>query len=730
MKRYKFITWVFLTMLFSLAAGAQDRDLTTIKGLAERLMPQQSAQFRFVKTSAHKGKDYFTLASKGGKIVISGNNANSMAVGLNYYLNNYCHTTVSWYAEVPVILPAKLPDVKTPISSSAKVARRFFFNYCTYGYTVPFFSWKEWERLIDWMALNGINMPLAITGQETVWYNVWKKLGMTDSEIRSYFTGPTYLPWHRMANIDRWNGPLPKEWLDGQKDLQKKILARERAFNMKPVLPAFAGHVPAELKRIFPDANIKSLGKWGGFEEKYLCHFLSPEESLFGKIQKLYLEEQTALFGTDHIYGVDPFNEVEPPSWEPAYLKEVSKNMYATLTAVDPKAEWMQMGWMFFYDNKHWTPDRVQAFLTGVPKGKMSLLDYYCENVELWKTTDGFYGQPYIWCYLGNFGGNTTLMGNVKESGKRLDNALANGQRNMLGAGSTLEGLDVIQFPYEYLYNKLWSHSVADSQWIDDLADRHYGGISPSVRKAWHILFNEIYVQVSASMQGVLANFRPSLNNNYPERTVLEYPVERLEEVWRLLLDVPHCDRNELQLDIIAVGRQVLGNRFAAVKMQFDSAYVNRDIPRLKAKACELEELLDDLDCLTSFNGRCSIGQWIDDARELGSTKELKDYYEKNARNLITTWGGDINDYASRTWGGLIGDYYARRWSLYINDILAAAEDNKEFDQNAFNEKVSKFEQTWIISTEPIRVPKRTDLLTFCRMLIKKYGLNSPMNRK
>lgn len=730
MKRYKIITWVLLTILFPLMAGAQDSDLITIQGLAKRLIPQQSAQFQFIKLPTHKGKDCFTLASKGGKIVISGNNANSMAVGLNYYLNNYCRTTVSWYAEVPVVLPAKLPDIKSPVSSSAKVARRFFFNYCTYGYTVPFFSWKEWERLIDWMALNGINMPLAITGQETVWYNVWKKLGMTDNEIRSYFTGPTYLPWHRMANIDRWNGPLPKEWLDGQKELQKKILARERAFNMKPVLPAFAGHVPVELKRIFPDANIKSLGKWGGFEEKYLCHFLSPEEPLFSKIQKLYLEEQTALFGTDHIYGVDPFNEVEPPSWEPAYLKKVSKNMYGTLTAVDPKAEWMQMGWMFSYDNKHWTPDRVQAFLTGVPKGKMSLLDYYCENVELWKTTDGFYGQPYIWCYLGNFGGNTTLMGNVKESGRRLDNALTNGQRNMLGAGSTLEGLDVIQFPYEYLYNKLWSHAVADSRWIDDLADRHYGGVSPSVRKAWHILFNDIYVQVSASMQGVLTNFRPALNHNYPQRTAIEYPAERLEEVWRLLLDVPRCDRNELQLDIIAVGRQVLGNRFAAVKTQFDSAYVNKDIPRLKAKACEMEELLGDLDCLTSFNSRCSINRWIDDARKLGSTKELKDYYEKNARNLITTWGGNINDYASRTWGGLIGSYYAHRWRLYIDDILAAAEANKEFDQNAFNEKVSKFEQAWIISTEPITVPKRTDLLTFCRILIQKYGLNSAMNRE
>ena len=188
------------------------------------------------------------------------------------------------------------------------------------------------------MALNGINMPLAITGQEAVWYNVWSKLGMTDKEIRNYFTGPTYLPWHRMANIDKWNGPLPKEWLDKQTILQKQILERERALNMKPVLPAFAGHVPAELKKIYPEANIQYLGEWAGFDDAYRCHFLNPEEPLFAKIQKLFLDEQTKLFGTDHIYGVDPFNEVDPPSWEPKYLKNVSKNMYNTLKKSRPRS--------------------------------------------------------------------------------------------------------------------------------------------------------------------------------------------------------------------------------------------------------------------------------------------------------------------------------------------------------------------------------------------------------
>ena len=87
------------------------------------------------------------------------------------------------------------------------------------------------------------------------------------------------------------------------------------------------------------------------------------------------------MFGTDHIYGVDPFNEVDPPSWEPEYLAQVSSDMYKSLVAVDPDAVWLQMTWMFYHDRKLWTAPRVKALLTGVPSDKLVLLDYHCENV-------------------------------------------------------------------------------------------------------------------------------------------------------------------------------------------------------------------------------------------------------------------------------------------------------------------------------------------------------------
>lgn len=716
------MTRIYCLLLISLTClplSALSDEAVVITNLAKRLIPEYTAYFCFSQEKKEDGKDSFTLESKDGKILIRGNSANSMAVALNYYLKYYCKTTVSWYADIPVEMPEVLPIIPYPIRKEAKVERRFFLNYCTYGYTMPFWKWSDWERLIDWMALNGVNMPLAITGQEAVWYKVWSKLGLTDEEIRSYFTGPTYLPWHRMANIDGWNGPLPKHWLDTQVELQKKILARERELNMRPVLPAFAGHVPGALKRLYPHINIKYLSKWAGFSDANRCHFLNPEEPLFAEIQQLFLHEQNMLFGTDHIYGVDPFNEVDPPSWEPDYLKQVSSDMYKTLTQADPKAEWMQMTWMFYFDRKKWTPSRVEALLTGVPQNKMVLLDYHCENVELWKTTKSFHGQPYIWCYLGNFGGNTTLTGNVKESGERLNNALLKGGSNLCGIGSTLEGLDVVQFPYEYIFEKAWTDCLTDEQWVNALADRHVGGISKKAREAWQILFNDIYVQVPKTL-GVLPNLRPVMDKKN-KRTVIEYDNDRLFEVWKLLVSANISQRDALQLDIITVGRQWMGNYFLELKNKFDKAYHAKNKADLQKYILKMQDLLTDIDKLTSFHPFTSIHHWLNKAREYSENVVLADYYELNARNLITTWGGSLNDYASRTWSGLVSNYYTYRWNLYFDAVIDAIEHNKSFDQGQLDRQIRTFEDSWVKSTAYIKTNQRGDLQEFVSLLIKKY---------
>lgn len=42
------------------------------------------------------------------------------------------------------------------------------FHRVSNRYSLVWYSWEDWEDFIDWMALSGINLFLAMTGQEEV----------------------------------------------------------------------------------------------------------------------------------------------------------------------------------------------------------------------------------------------------------------------------------------------------------------------------------------------------------------------------------------------------------------------------------------------------------------------------------------------------------------------------------------------------------------------------------
>ncbi|MGN0207283.1 MAG: alpha-N-acetylglucosaminidase C-terminal domain-containing protein, partial [Muribaculaceae bacterium] len=254
---------------------------------------------------------------------------------------------------------------------------------------------------------------------------------------------------------------------------------------------------------------------------------------------------------------------------------------------------------------------------------------------------------------------------------------------------------------------------------INHLADRHYGESNENVRKAWDILFNDVHIQVPRTL-GILPNYRPALINN-DKRIGINYDNNKLIEAWSLLLDIDKASTNEIHIDLITVGRQVLGNYFAKVKNRFDSAYYKQDANAMRYNAEILHSLLSDLDALNAFNYRCSVEPWIQDARNYATTPEIADYYEKNARNLITTWGGKLNDYASRTWAGLINDYYAKRWEVYTSTLIDAVQNNATLDAQEMKTKIEAVENNWVNSTEKIETVKRYDILSFSRMIYNKY---------
>ena len=699
------------------ATAPSSPDEAAAEALAARVLGGKARHFIFTEIPSET--DVFVLEQEGRKVRISGNSANSMAVGLNHYLKYYCHVEYGWFKEDSFKLPARLPKLSAAVRSEARVPQRFFLNYCTYGYTMPWWQWEDWEHFIDWMALNGVNLPLAITGQEAIWYQIWTEMGLSDEEVRGYFTGPAHLPWHRMQNIDRWGGPLPQSWLTGQMELQKKIVARERELNMRPVLPAFSGHVPRELQRIYPDAPMTRLEAWAGYPDEYACTFLDPMSELYCEIQKKFVEKETEIYGSDHVYGIDIFNELMPPSWEPDYLGRVSRQVYESLVAADPDATWLQMGWLFYNERRYWTEERVEAYLTSFPTDRQIILDYYCERMEVWRRTESFYGVPYIWCLLGNFGGNTALVGRFRDINERLETALAEGGDNLTGIGATLEGFDCNPYVYEFLLEKAWDLPQHEdiALWTESLADQRLGFVSEEGRAAWKRIIDSVYVDSTVPGQSPYMTQRPNIGKakTYYSNARLKYANEQLTQALGVLLELD--GRNNAYLfDLVNLTRQALSNRFDSCKRAYDVAYRERDRAAMDSISAEMLEIMDDTDRLLASQSYFLVGKWISNARSWGTTPEEKDYFESNARNLLTTWSDKaqlLNDYASRSWNGLIGSFYKIRWQKFFSAVSAALDDEAasfdgisdgaadiseawdEAHYQAYSEDVTSFEKSW-----------------------------------
>ena len=713
---------LFLLLSATLSAPGRTPAEKAAAGLARRVVPHYASRLRFEQTP--QAEEQYTFFTEGKNLVIKGNDALAMAVGLNRFLRDYCLVTVSWYASDRILVPLDMPAVPEPVSGTARVKDRFFLNYCTFGYTMPWWKWKDWERLIDWMALNGVNMPLAITGQEAVWQKVWRRYGLTDDEIRSYFTGPAHLPWHRMNNIDRFDGPLPQGWIDGQVKLQQQILQRERALGMRPVLPAFAGHVPGLLKERFPDAKITRLSRWGGFPDENRCYFLSSADPMYADIQKAFLEEQTRLFGTDHLYGFDLFNEVEAPSWDPATLAEISRKAYGSVAAVDPDAVWIQMGWMFHYDRKHWQPGIMKAYLQAVPQDRVVILDYYLEHTPVWKNSESFYGQPFILCYLGNFGGNTRFAGDFREIGRRIEEALAHGG-NITGIGSTLEGFGINQPVYEYVLDQAWTASGDESAWIEALADRHIGRKDEAWRKAWKDLADSVYIG-GLGTQTTLICSRPTRGDarkwtgNYKTR----YDNATLIRIWKQMAAAAAYE-GTAALDLVTVGSQALAGLFVTFRDEFVRLADAKDFAGAKAAAIRMQDLISDVDLLVACEPQFRFDDWLSDAAAWGKTKEEKAYYRHNARRIVTTWGQitGLQDYASRQWSGLLYSFYGRRWKMFTDSYLESARAGQDFDDKAFMDRIADFENAWVADDAPVPGSRAGNPCTLSLRLIEKYSL-------
>ena len=697
-----------------------------VAAFIQRIVQHHAASFEVQEIKLQQGKDVFELESKKGKIILRGNNGLSVAAALNYYLKNYCHCIITWNG-VNMNMPAVLPVVPAKIHQATPYKYRYYLNYCTFNYSMSWWNWDRWQKEIDWMALNGINMPLAITGEEAIWQQVYKTMGFTNAALDKFFSGPAYFSWFWMGNIDAWGGPLPQHWMETHKDLQKKILVAERSFGMTPVLPAFTGHVPASFKDKFPNAKVRKTNWGAGFDDVYI---LDPADTLFETIGKIFIETQTKEYGTDHLYSADTFNENLPPSNDSTYLNDISRKVFASMASADPKAIWVMQGWMFHYQADYWKPTQIKALLNAIPDDHMILLDLYSESHPVWNRTAAYYGKPWIWNMLHNFGGNISLWGRMSHAASDPSAALHNSTAGkMTGIGLTPEGIGQNPALYQLMLENVWRDSAINvNEWLQQYALQRYGKYNSDVNEAWKILEQTVY-------NGGLGEFgpesiivsRPTINAWADRvRTKLDYNPKDLVKAWKRFINAAGELQNSegFQYDIVDISRQVLANYATPLQQKWVLAYLQHDTASFHTYTSQFIELMDDMDALLSTRKDFLLGSWIADARSNGADDKEKDLYELNARNLVTLWGdreSELHEYSNRQWAGLIKGFYKPRWQQFFDYLKIKMSLGERMETKDFETAIKEWEWQWVNSHEACSSVPEGDIAGIVQQIFKKY---------
>lgn len=696
-----------------------------VHDLLERIDP--GASKKFILQVKKGSSDFFELDQKGDKVVIRGNNYVNIATGLNWYLKYYAGIHLSWNG-MTAELPESLPKVSTPVRKETNLSLRYDFNYCTYSYTMAFWDWERWEKEIDWMALHGINLPLAVVGQECVWKNMLEKLGYTKEEINKFIAGPAFLAWWAMNNLEGWGGPNPDSWYTQQEALQKKILKRMREYGIEPVFPGYSGMVPHDANKKL-GLNVTEPALWNGFTRPA---FLLPTDSRFNEIASLYYKELEKLFGKANYYSMDPFHELEDAG--SVDFDAAGKAVLKAMKDVNPKATWVIQGW---------TENPRPEMIKNLNNGDILILDLFSECrpmwgiPSIWKREKGYEQHDWLFCMIENFGGNVGLHGRMDQLLNNFyltkNNPLA---AHLKGIGLTMEGSENNPVMFELMCELPWRpEKFTKEEWLNDYLFARYGVRDEKITQAWSILADGIYnCPFGNNQQGPHESIfcgRPGLNNFQASswsKMQNYYDPTSTEAAARLMLEVAdkYKGNNNFEYDLVDIVRQSLSDRGRIVYNQTIADFKSFDKKSFAAHSQEFLNILLAQDRLLGTRSEFRVGRWIEQARNLGTTPEEKDLYEWNARVQITTWGnrvcandGGLRDYAHKEWNGLLKDFYYKRWAAYwqtLQDVL----DGKpmvELDYYAM-------EEPWTLAHNPYALQPEGDCVSVAKEVFNKVFPN------
>lgn len=672
-----------------------------VQGIVRRLLGVSYVDwFRFTLQSADT--DRFTLAQDGERIHITGNTGVVLAAGLYHYLKKYCRVQISETDE-QVSMPEHPVPLDMPSETVTCAARlRYAFNYCTHSYTMPFWGEEEWQRELDWLALNGVNLVLDITAQEEVWRRFLLRLGYSMDEIRAFVVGPAYGAWAYMANIYGIGGPVPDNWFMQRTELARKNQLKMRRLQMEVVLQGYSGMVPTDIADKDASAVPIPQGLWCGLPRPAM---LRPDTDTYRRYAALFYTCQRDVFGDNcRYFAVDPFHEGGQTG--DLSTRDIGANVMAELLRAHPKGTWVIQSWC---------ENPSAGLLEGIRpyKEQALILDLYAEKEPHWQEWAGgeFDHTPWLYCQLNNFGGRMGLCGHIDRLATEAPQALK--ASCCRGIGITPEASRSNPVLWEFFLELPWrAESVDLLSWTADYVSRRYGEESKIAVQAVMLLLESVYHSNCNRLgQGApesFVNARPAWEIQAAStwgNAVISYDSILLEKAAQLLIS--EYDRFSgncsYRFDLADILRQVLANRAIPLHKAMKNAQESGDIAAFQEASARFLDNIDLIERVLSTQREFLVGRWLESAKKLAEPGDdfSRSLYEMNARMLITTWYsrsacelGLLHDYSNRQWAGLTGDYYKKRWKIFTDNILADLRKEKYSPIHWF-----PVEWSWVVDT-------------------------------
>ncbi len=708
-------------------AACGSREERTAYGVIKRTFGEVPENVLLKYAGPSGGADWYSLEVAGGTLTVSGSSVVALCKGFHDYIQDNGYGSATW-SGARLDLPSELPDL-APIKVESPFEKHLFYNVCTFGYSTPYWGWKQWKKELDWLALHGFDMPLAPIGTEGILYRVYRKMGLSDDEIRAYFSGPGHFPWMRMGNMCAQDGGMSQRWHRKQIALQHRILAQMDRLGMEPVFQGFAGFVPEAIETHFPEVNI-SRNDWHGLHNQ----LLSAKDSLFQEIGTAFIREWEKEFGKGKYYLVDSFNEMDVPfgprGSRERYetIKSYAEATYSSIAYANPDAVWVMQGWMFGRDRTLiWDPESVKALLDGAPDGKLLIVDlavdfnqFVWHSEKSWDYLSGFFGKEWIWSTTPNFGGRTTLKGNYDFYLNAHLDALSSPEKGLLiGYGCSPEGIESNEALYEAISSAGWSSQEKSPEvFLGQYFASRYSCDPSKLAEFTQGLLGSVYDSFTSMDVHDWARYPRGFSPN-----VFGINEGFYDGIRNLLSLAPELGGNKLyRTDALLYASAFLCAKADEVYKDAVTSFVAGDAAEGRLLAERLCGMLLGVDRLLESHPLMRMQRWLDMAEESATCEAEEQEFRAEALRLVTTWDAEgIHDYAARCWSGLIRDYYVPR----LEGLFAALDRGEKYDiyaaADGFVNRVSREGFSC--------VPPFDDPLAAAVSLVEKYGDYQPLDK-